>query len=61
MAEQVDRRVGRQFVNQGIKVAQIVGEPVGVGGVRQGGQAKAAPIGGDDLPVFGQCIDDELE
>ena len=69
VAEQVDRRIGRQQVEQRVEVAHVVGKPVGIGAGRCGGQAEAAPVGGDDaarpdrVPVTGtrQCIHHELE
>jgi hypothetical protein len=60
VAEQVDRRRGRIMVEHRVEVGDVVREPVGVG-ARARGQAEAAPVGRDDVPVAGQVVGDELE
>jgi hypothetical protein len=60
VAQQVDRPLGLEVVDQGVKVGQVVGEPkiVHLAGV---GQAIAAPVGRDDVAVDFERIDHELE
>ena len=64
VAQQVDRLAGRDGVEQGVQVAQVVGEPVAVGAAVVA-EAETAPVGGDDVArrAFqpGQRINQELE
>ena len=60
VAEQIDRLVGRIMLEHHVEVGHVVGKPIGIGmGALR--QAEAAPVGGDDVPVALQAIDDELE
>jgi hypothetical protein len=59
VADEVDRLVGRQRLQQRVEVAEVVGEPVAVGGGRFAA-AEAAPVGRHDPALARQRIDDEL-
>ena len=65
VAEQVERRAGRQRIAERIEIAQVVGEPVAVGAGWHGAAAEATPVRRDDATRIAferrQRIDDELE
>jgi len=59
VAHQIDRERTRVVVEQEIEVGQVIGKPVVVGSGRFA-EAKAAPVGRDDVAWRGQRIDHEL-
>jgi len=60
VAEQVDGLARRVMVEQHLEVGQVIGKPVGIR-LDPFGQAEAAPVVRDDVPIALQAIDDELE
>ena len=64
MAQQVDRLIQCQCVEQGVEIPEVVGKPIAVGGGGLG-QAKASPVGRDDeawvLACLRKSVHNELE
>jgi hypothetical protein len=59
VADQANLPVRRVMVEDGLHVAHVLGEIVGA--VQPLRRAETAPVGGDDVPVALQFVDDELE
>jgi hypothetical protein len=60
MTDKVHRSVGRQLVENGIKICEVVWKPVAIR-LPPVGQPIAAPIRRVDVPLFLERIDQELE
>ncbi len=59
VAGEPDFACGRVAVDDGFQVADVFGEEIRT--IEPGREAKAAPVGGDDVPVALEFVDDELE
>jgi hypothetical protein len=60
VAEQIDRRIRAEVLEQKIQIGHVVRVPVVVGG-RAAAVAKTTPIGGDDVALLTHGVHHELE
>jgi hypothetical protein len=60
VADQHDRPLRLEVCEQAVQIAHVIREPVAVGW-SPSGEAVAAPIRRDDLPIAAQRVDEELE